>query len=433
MGCKFGCRSGPFGRGNGSRSSLSRRRVGYTYAVNGPRVAMLTREYPPEVYGGAGVHVAELSSSLASLIDLEVHAFGGRREDASVIGTYQPWTALEGDAPHRSALRTMSVDLAMVAAVEGADLLHSHTWYTNLAGHLAGLTYGIPHVMTAHSLEPLRPWKAEQLGGGYALSTFCERTAVESADAVIAVSGPMRDDVLACYPAVDPERVHVVHNGVDAQAWQPDHGTDVLRRLGIDAERPSVVFVGRITRQKGLPHLLDAVERIDPSAQVVLLAGAPDTPELASEVRGKVNALDSSRSGVVWVEEMLPRPDVRQVLTHATVFVCPSVYEPFGLVNAEAMACGTAVVASAVGGIPEVVVDGETGLLVGFEPRPDGSPADPARFASDLSSAIDELLADPGRATRMGAAGRLRVLEHFDWEGVAQRTVQLYRSLLGRR
>jgi alpha-maltose-1-phosphate synthase len=397
------------------------------------RVALLTKEYPPEIYGGAGVHVEYLARELSRLIDVEVHCFGKPRESDLVAAAYRPWEAIDTGAPHDAALRTMSVDLLMSAGVGGADLVHSHTWYVNFAGHLAKLLYGIPHVMTTHSLEPLRPWKAEQLGGGYALSCFCERTAVEAADAVIAVSGAMRDDVLDAYPAVDPDRVVIIHNGVDAEEFRPDAGTGALTRLGIDPERPSVVFVGRLTRQKGIDHLLTAAAQIDPAAQIVLLPSAPDTPEVGEEMRARAAVLAASRGGVLWLEEVLPRPELIQVLTHATVFVCPSVYEPFGLVNVEAMACGAAVVASAVGGIPEIVVDGETGLLVPFEPKPDGSPADRVAFAGGLAEAINTLVSDPERADRMGEAGRRRVVDHFSWTAIARQTTALYESLLSSR
>jgi len=399
------------------------------------RVALLSREYPPEVYGGAGVHVAELARFLAPLVDVEVHAFGAQRDDPLVAGSYQPMEALEaleGEAPYRSALRTVSVDLAMAAGAEGADVVHSHTWYANLAGHLSALVHDVPHVCTTHSLEPLRPWKAEQLGGGYRLSSWCERTALESAAAVIAVSHGMRADVLRAYAAVDPDRVEVIPNGIDTARWAPSTGTDALVEHGIDPDRPSVAFVGRITRQKGLPHLLEAAAGIDPAAQLVLLAGAPDTAEIAAEVRTAVADLQRGRGAVIWVERMLPQPAVAQVLTHATAFVCPSIYEPFGLVNVEAMACGTAVVASAVGGIPEVVVDGETGSLVGFEAGDDayGSPADPAAFARGLADAVNALLADPARAAAMGRAGRERAATVFSWSAVAERTAALYARLV---
>nr|MBA3407540.1 glycogen synthase [Solirubrobacterales bacterium] len=293
------------------------------------RVGLLTREYPPEVYGGAGVHVEYLARELARHEGLTVHCWGAERDAAGVVA-HRAWDALAGGEPHLAALQAMSIDLSMVAAVQGDELVHSHTWYANLAGHLAGLTYGIPHVATVHSLEPLRPWKAEQLGGGYALSSFCERTALEAADLVIAVSAQMRRDVLACYPDVEPDRVAVVHNGIDLDEYRRDAGTDVLRRHGIDPDRPSVVFVGRITRQKGLVHLLEAATHLRPDAQLVLCAGAPDTPQIAEEVTAMVGRLRAARQGVVWIDAMLPRAEVVQILSHATVFVCPSVYEPFG-------------------------------------------------------------------------------------------------------
>jgi starch synthase len=395
------------------------------------RVGLLSREYPPEVYGGAGVHLEYLARFLREHVDVAVHCFGAERDDPLVAGTYQPWQALDGDAPHLAALRTMSADLAMVAAVEGVDLVHSHTWYANLAGHLAALCYGIPHVMTSHSLEPLRPWKAEQLGGGYALSTFCERTAAEAADAIVAVSQQMRTDVLAAYPAVDPDRVHVIHNGIDTDEYAPDDRTDVLERHGVDPDRPIVSFVGRITRQKGITHLLDAAAHLPAGTQLVLLAGAPDTAEIGAEFRGRIAELSAAPADVIWVEQMLPRADVIQVLSHSTVFVCPSIYEPFGLVNVEAMACEAAVVASAVGGIPEVVADGGTGILVPFEPGDDafGSPADAQGYARDLAAAIGRLTGDPERARELGEAGRRRAVEAFSWSAVAQRTAELYRSL----
>ncbi|MGW5661744.1 glycogen synthase [Streptomyces sp. NPDC003758] len=379
------------------------------------RVGLLTREYPPDVYGGAGVHVEFLARELRSLVDLDVHCWG--EGGAGGVIRHRPWSGLDSA---NDALRTFSVDLAMTAALQGRDLVHSHTWYANLAGHLAKLLYGIPHVMTAHSLEPLRPWKAEQLGGGYALSSWAERTAIEAADAVIAVSGAMRDDILACYPALDPARVHVVHNGIDTTLYRPDPGTDVLARIGVDPDRPYVLFVGRITRQKGVPHLLRAVRHIDPAAQVVLCAGAPDTPEIDREFRDLFEELSRGREGVHWIPKMLPRPEVIQLLTHATVFVCPSVYEPLGIVNLEAMACGTAVVASRTGGIPEVVDDGRTGLLVDVD---DG-------FEEHLARALDAVLADPVAARRMGEAGRERAAGEFGWDAVARRTVRLYEGVL---
>lgn len=391
------------------------------------RVDLLTREYPPEVYGGAGVHVEYLARELRRLADVRVHCFGAPRDEPGVTAYAEP-AALSGA---NAALRTMGVDLEMAAGAAGTDVVHSHTWYANLAGHTAKLLHGVPHVVTAHSLEPLRPWKAEQLGGGYALSSWCERTAFEAADAVVAVSEGMRRDVLTAYPEVNPDRVRVVYNGIDTAQYAPDPGTDVVDRLGIDPARPSVVYVGRITRQKGLPYLLRAARELPADTQLVLLAGAPDTPEIAAEVEGLVAELRAGRSGVIWIAEMLPKHEVIQVLTHATIFVCPSVYEPMGIVNLEAMACETAVVATATGGIPEVVADGETGLLVPIEQAGDGSgrPLDPERFVADLAATINDLLADPKRAEEFGLAGRRRAVEHFSWDTIAQRTLEVYRSV----
>jgi starch synthase len=390
------------------------------------RVDLLTREYPPEVYGGAGVHVEYLARELRRLAHVRVHCFGVPRPEAGVTAYLDP-PGLSGANP---ALRTMGVDLEMAAGCAGADLVHSHTWYANLAGHVAKLLYGVPHVVTTHSLEPLRPWKAEQLGGGYALSSWIERTAVEAADAVIAVSHGMKRDVLAAYPAVDASRIRVVHNGIDTEEYRPDPATDVLERLGIDPGRPSVVYVGRITRQKGLPYLLRAARSLAREAQLVLLAGAPDTPEILAEVEELVAELRRTRKGVVWVQAMLPKDEVIQVLTHATVFVCPSIYEPMGIVNLEAMACETAVVATATGGIPEVVEDGVTGLLVPIEQGPDGTPVHPDSFVAELAAAITQLLEDPERAAEMGRAGRRRAVEHFSWSSIAERTMEVYRSLI---
>jgi starch synthase len=368
--------------------------------------------------------VEYLTRELARLVDVEVHCFGAPRPSDLVAATYRSWEELAGGGPASAALGTMSVDLLMAAGVAGADLVHSHTWYANLGGHLAKLLHGIPHVVTSHSLEPMRPWKAEQLGGGYALSCFCERTALEGADAVVAVSASARADLLRVYPAVDPERVGVVHNGVDTDVYRPDPGIDVLERLGIDPDRPLVFFVGRITRQKGIDLLLDAAPLLDPAAQLVLAAAAPDTPEMGAEVARRIHQLQGMRTGVIWVEEALPDPHKVQLLSHARAFVCPSVYEPFGLVNLEAMACGAPVVASAVGGIPEVVVDGETGWLVPYDPE------DRDGFAAALAARIDRLVADRDLAARFGEAGRARVLEHFGWDAVARRTVDLYDRVL---
>jgi len=394
------------------------------------RVALLTREYPPEVYGGAGVHVEYLSEHLSGLVDLGVYCFGRRRESPLVKAAFEPWEAIGTDRPHDAALKTLSVDLLMAGAVEGADLVHTHTWYANFAGHLARLLYDIPHVATTHSLEPLRPWKAEQLGGGYAVSSFCERTALEAADAVIAVSGAMRDDILSCYPAIDPDRVVVIHNGVDTEEFVPDHRTDALPPLGIDPERPYVTFVGRITRQKGIDLLLSAAERFDPDIQLVLLPSAPDTPEVGEEMRARAEALAERRAGVLWIEQVLPRPQLIEVLSNSAVAICPSVYEPFGLVNVEAMACATAVVATDVGGIPEIVVDGETGVLIHMELGPDGQPADPDGFVAELAAAVNALVADPATTERMGAMGRKRAVEEVSWPTVAHHTVELDQSVL---
>jgi alpha-maltose-1-phosphate synthase len=374
------------------------------------KVALLTREYPPEVYGGAGVHVEYLARALSGLVDLTVHCQGAPRDTAVA---HQAWAALND-----AALRVFSADLSMADATAGTDLVHSHTWYANLAGHLASLLHGIPHVATVHSLEPLRPWKAEQLGGGYALSSWAERVSLAAAAAVVAVSDGMRADVLSVYPEISPERVRVIRNGIDTLEYAPDPRTDVLEKHGVDPARPYVIFVGRITRQKGVPVLLRAASSLDPSAQLVLCAGAADTPELGAEVAGLVAGLQSSRSGVRWIPEMLPKPEVIQLLTHALAFVCPSIYEPLGIVNLEAMACSTAVVASRVGGIPEVVDGGVTGLLV--------PPDDPA----SLADALNLLLRDPGRASAMGEAGRARAVAEFSWEAVAAQTAALYAELV---
>ncbi|MGH3363424.1 MAG: glycogen synthase [Nocardioidaceae bacterium] len=383
------------------------------------RAAILTREFPPDVYGGAGVHVDFLVRDLRHLIDVDVHCMGEPREGAFA---HSEQDARLADA--NSALRILSTDLSMTAGIgPDADVVHSHTWYANMAGHWAKLLYDVPHVVTAHSLEPFRPWKAEQLGGGYRISSWAERTAFEAADAVIAVSRGMRDDVLSAYPALDPARVHVVHNGIDTAFYRADPATAVLERIGVDLDRPYVAFVGRITRQKGVPHLLRAGLEFDPSLQVVLLAGAADTPELKAETDAAIERLTSTRDGVFVVSEMLPREDVRQVLTHALAFLCPSVYEPLGIVNLEAMACETAVVASRVGGIPEVVVDGETGLLVDYDE------SDPRGFEQGLAAAVNRLAADPALATSLGRAGRARAVDHFAWETVARETVRIYESL----
>jgi alpha-maltose-1-phosphate synthase len=384
------------------------------------RVAMMTREYPPEVYGGAGVHVTELVAQLRHLCEVDVHCMGAPRPGVFV---HQPDPALKGA---NAALSTLSADLDMVNGASNATVVHSHTWYTGLAGHLAALLYGIPHVLTAPSLEPMRPWKAEQLGGGYRVSSWVEKTAVEAADAVIAVSSGMRDDVLHTYPALDPNRVHVVRNGIDTDVWcpvTPQQGDSVLEELGVDLNRPIVAFVGRITRQKGVAHLVAAAHYFAPEIQLVLCAGAPDTPEIAAEVTSAVQELARVRSGVFWVREMLPIGKIREILSAATVFVCPSVYEPLGIVNLEAMACATAVVASDVGGIPEVIADRQTGLLVHYDA------SDPAFFERRLGEAVNSLVAEPERARQYGQAGRQRCIQEFSWAHIAEQTLEIYRKV----
>ena len=389
----------------------------------GPRVAVLTREYPPEVYGGAGTHVEYLVRELRRLAEVSVHCWGQPRDEPGVV-SHLPWAVVAEPKPESAALQAMSINLAMAGGVKGAEIVHSHTWYANLGGHLAKLMWSIPHLMTIHSLEPLRPWKAEQLGGGYALSMFCERTAIEAADGVIAVSGSVSQDVLDCYPNVDPDRVHVIHNGIDPEIYKPDPSPETLAGFGIDPSRPYAFFNGRITRQKGLPLLLAAALDLDPQFQLVIAASSPDTPEIGAEVDALAERVRSERGNLVWINHFLPREDLIRLHTGATVFVCPSVYEPFGLVILEAMACETAVVASRVGGIPEIVVDGETGYLVDYDVD------QPLAFTKGLVARIEELLRDPARASAMGKAGRDRVLERFGWPAIAARTVQLYKSLL---
>ncbi len=382
------------------------------------RVAMLTREYPPEVYGGAGVHVTELTARLRTLSEVTVHCMGAPRADAVV---HEPDPALAGA---NAAVRMLSAQLRMADAAGEVDVVHSHTWYTGLAGHLAATLYGIPHVLTAHSLEPRRPWKAEQLGGGYRISSWSERNAMEHADAVIAVSEGMRHDVLDAYPAIDPDRVHVVHNGIDPTLWHPGAPVPgerpVLEELGVRPDLPIVAFVGRITRQKGVGHLLAAARNFDPDIQVVLCAGAPDTPELAAETAAAVERLRAGRENVFWVQQMLPTEQIRQILAAAAVFVCPSVYEPLGIVNLEAMACATAVVASDVGGIPEVVDDGVTGRLVHY----DALAAE--EYERGLAEAVNAVAGDPELAARYGEAGRARAIADFDWTRIAARTIEVY-------
>jgi len=392
------------------------------------RVDILSREYPPEVYGGAGVHVAELVNALRPTTEVVVRAFGMPRDEPGVFSYLVP-AQLTGANP---ALATLGVDLQMAEDVAGADLVHSHTWYANGAGHLAKLLHGIPHVVTAHSLEPLRPWKAEQLGGGYRVSSWIEKTAFEAADAVIAVSAGMASDILRSYPAIDPERVRVVHNGIDLERWQRVDDPDLVRELGVDPDRPSIVFVGRITRQKGLPYLLAAAKQLPPDVQLVLCAGAPDTPEILAEVREGVQALQAERSGVIWIDRLLSQHELAAILSSATTFVCPSIYEPLGIVNLEAMACGVPVVGTATGGIPEVVADHLTGRLVPIEQLQDGTgtPVDPERFISDLATTLTEVVSDPGAARLMGEAGRLRARAEFSWDTIAARTRAIYAELL---
>lgn len=395
------------------------------------RVDILSKEYPPAIYGGAGVHVAELTRALRSRgdLDVRVRCFGDPRDEEGTTGYPDP-PSLQGA---NAALVTMGVDLAMAGGCEGTDLVHSHTWYANFAGHTASLLLDVPHVVSAHSLEPLRPWKAEQLGGGYRLSSWVERTAYEAAAGVIAVSEGMRRDILRSYPAIDPGRVHVVHNGIDSQLWQRAEDPDVVRRHGIDPDRPAVIFVGRITRQKGLPFLLRAARELPPEVQLVLCAGQPDTPEIRAEVEALMDELRATRDGVVWIAEMLPRAEVIALLSASTVFACPSVYEPLGIVNLEAMACDLPVVATATGGIPEVVVDGETGWLVPIEQVDDGTgtPVDPDRFVADLAAALTEAVSDPERARERGLAGRRRAVEEFSWATIGDRTLEVYQQVLG--
>ncbi|WP_435300148.1 glycogen synthase [Timonella sp. A28] len=403
------------------------------------RIDLLTREYPPYIYGGAGVHVAELSAVLRNHADVRVHCFDGPRDDLGIPGVtgYSVSEELKAANP---ALATMGVDLQIANNVAGADLVHSHTWYANFAGHTASLVHGIPHVISAHSLEPLRPWKAEQLGGGYALSSWIEKTAYEAAAGVIAVSGGMRNDILRSYPHVDPDKVHVVHNGIDLAGWQRPQGEwlddadRIVRELGIDPERPAVVFVGRITRQKGLPYLLRAAEHLPAEVQLIMCAGAPDTPEIAQEVSHAFAELAQRRSGVIWIEQMLPRNELVAVLAASTVFVCPSIYEPLGIVNLEAMAVGLPVVGSATGGIPEVIDDGVTGYLVPLEQEQDGTgtPLDPDAFVADLAETLIRVLNDPKRAQEMGMAARRRVEDHFSWDAIGERTMGLYQTILSR-
>ena len=391
------------------------------------RVDLISREYPPEVYGGAGVHVAELVRALRPHLDVVVRCFGQPRDEQ---GTYS-YLVPPGLTTANPALATLGVDVQIAQDVGGADIVHSHTWYANGAGHVASLLHGIPHVVTAHSLEPLRPWKAEQLGGGYRVSSWIEATAFAGAARIIAVSEGMRQDILRSYAFLDPARVSVVYNGIDLERWHPVDDEELVRGLGIDPTRPSVVFVGRITRQKGLPYLLKAAALLPKEVQLVLCAGAPDTPEILAEVKKGVAALKKKRSGVVWIDRLLNQTELSAVLTTATTFVCPSIYEPLGIVNLEAMACGAPVVGTATGGIPEVIVDGVTGRLVPIDQLTDGTgtPVNPDQFVADLAAALTEVVSDPVKARQMGEAGRLRAQSEFSWGRIAAQTKEIYESL----
>ncbi len=406
--------------------------------MSSPRkVALFTNEYPPNVYGGAGVHVEYLSRELARLVPVEVRCFGDQDTDEPNLRVrgYGPWAEATHDTDPRfkGALDAFERNLAMAKDTLDADIVHCHTWYADMAGFLARKLWGVPLVVTTHSLEPLRPWKVEQLGSAYHLSSWMERTTILDADALVAVSQETRADILRFFP-VDPDRIHVIHNGIDLDQYRPDPGTAFLEQYGIDPDRPFVLFVGRITRQKGIIHLVNAIPDIDPSLQVVLCAGAPDTAEIGAEMAERVAEVSAGRADVIWVREMLPREAAIQLYSHAAVFCCPSVYEPFGIINLEAMACETAVVASAVGGIPEVVIPGETGLLV--DPRiREGTfdPADPAAFSAGLAEAINQVGLDEALRERMGLAGRQRAVDHFSWAAIARQTLDLYESLLDAR
>ena len=398
------------------------------------RALLLTNEFPPEIYGGAGVHVDELTRHLRDLVQLDIRTFGSAAEEADgwrVRGYPAAHDLAAADERLRPMLAALSRDIGMVADPVMADVVHVHTWYTHLAGLLVQLAYGIPLVLTVHSLEPLRPWKREQLGGGYDVSSWIERTAMGIADAVVAVSQGTRADIVRLFD-VDPARVHVIHNGIDSDFYRPDPATDALERHGVDPKVPYVLFVGRITRQKGIIHLVRAIRHLDPGIGVVLCAGQPDTPGIGREMEEGVRVAQAERDNVVWIGEMVSREAARQLYSHAAVFCCPSVYEPFGIINLEAAACQTPVVASAVGGIPEVVVDGETGLLVPVELSVDDpmSPVDPDRFERNLAGAINALMADPPAREVIGRAGRQRAVEHFGWDAIARQTADLYRSVV---
>jgi alpha-maltose-1-phosphate synthase len=398
------------------------------------RAVLFTREYPPNVYGGAGVHVEYLSRELAKKIEVEVQCWGDQHSDQGNLHVRgdQPWDRISKgtEGKFKAALETLSLNLSQVKALSDVDVVHTHTWYVSMAGFLSKKLYKVPFVLTTHSLEPLRAWKAEQLGAGYELSSWIERTAILDADAVIAVSQGTKEDILRVYP-VDPEKVHVIYNGIDLAEYQQTPKTDALEKYGVDPSTPYVLFVGRITRQKGVTHLVDAIRYMPPNTQVVLCAGAPDTPEIAAEMRAKVDQATKTNPRVVWIEKMVTKPEVIQLYSHARVFCCPSVYEPFGIINLEAMACRAPVVASATGGIKEVVVHGETGYLVPFEGDPvTGFPVDPEKFAKDMGAKVSELLADPAKCGRFGDAGRKRVEDVFSWTAIADQTIELYKTLI---
>jgi starch synthase len=398
------------------------------------RVALFTREYPPYIYGGAGVHVDYLTREMARKIEVEVHCFGDQHLDSGNLHVrgHQPWSEISQgtDGKFKGALEAFSVDLTAIKALERVNVVHTHTWYVSMAGYLAKKLYGVPFVLTTHSLEPLRAWKAEQLGSGYRMSSWMEKTAIEDADAVIAVSSETRHDILRVYPAIDQARVHVIYNGIDLNEYRYDSDITALKTYGVDPDIPYVLFVGRITRQKGVTHLVDAIPHLAPGTQVVLCAGAPDTPEIAAEMRQKVETVRRVNPRVVWIEKMVSKPEAIQLYSHAAVFCCPSVYEPFGIINLEAMACKTAVVASATGGIKEVVVDGQTGFLVPFAAdRVTNMPLSPDQFARDLAARLNQVLAYPDLQRKFGEAGRRRVEEKFSWTAIADQTIELYRSL----
>jgi starch synthase len=401
------------------------------------RVGLFTREYPPQVYGGAGVHVDYLSRELAKQIEVEVHCWGPQQSDEGRLQVRgaEPWSEIsDGTAgKFKGALEALSLNLTQIKALEGVDVVHTHTWYVSMAGYLAKKLYGVPFVLTTHSLEPLRAWKSEQLGSGYAMSSWMERTAILDADAIVAVSQGTKADILRAYPGVDPNRIHVIYNGIDLAEYQKTEDTTALKEYGVDLGRPYVLFVGRITRQKGVTHLVDAIRSMPPETQVVLCAGAPDTPEIAAELREKVERARRDHPHIVWIEKMVTRQETIQLYSHARVFCCPSVYEPFGIINLEAMACRAPVVASATGGIKEVVAEGQTGYLVPFDQDPvTGFPCEPERFARDLAERITRLLGDPEKCRQFGDAGRRRVEETFSWTAIAHQTIELYQSLIER-